>query len=164
MNEKRYCMLYCNGEDIVVLLSRCSSTAMETLEQIVSEGDFVSSSVTTNATNASATTITTTSTTRMTISPLDDFNLLQNIISFVGKNQYRFVAAINRDFQAVYLKLFPDNKQTYYNASTVGHAALCYNDLVESNEKRLPRSDFTSMEWFLFEQEVSEQKITFPSR
>jgi hypothetical protein len=161
------------GQDIT-LLSRCGSgsgsAAMETLENTVSEEHVVSSSVkstnatnatiatnATNATNASTTTTTTTTVTTM-ITPLQDSNILQNIISFVGQNQYRFVAAVNRDFQAVYLQLFPDNKHTYYNASSVGHATLCYNDLAESNEVRLPRPDFTRTERRRFRRAVSKQK------
>jgi hypothetical protein len=57
--------------------------------------------------------------------PFENLDILQNIISFIGENQYRFVAAVNNDFKAVYLQLFPDNKQTSYNASTVEHVKIC---------------------------------------
>jgi hypothetical protein len=59
-------------------------------------------------------------------SPLHQLEILEQIVSFVGKNQYRFVAAINKDFQATYLHLFPDNKQTYVNASTIEHAEISF--------------------------------------
>jgi hypothetical protein len=59
-------------------------------------------------------------------SPFENLDVRQHIISFVGKNQYRFVAAISRNFQAGYLQLYPDNKQTYYNVSTVEHADICF--------------------------------------
>jgi hypothetical protein len=67
---------------------------------------------------------TTTITTHSTL-PLSDIHILQNILSFVGHNQYRFVAAVNQDFRAAYLQTFPNNKQTCYNASTVEHATIC---------------------------------------
>jgi hypothetical protein len=52
-------------------------------------------------------------------------DILRAIVSFVGMNQYRFVATINKDFMATYLKLFPNNKETYINGSTVNHATIC---------------------------------------
>jgi hypothetical protein len=59
------------------------------------------------------------------LSRFDDSCLLKCILSFVGNNQYRFVALINKEFQNVYLQLFPGNKSTYDNASTVEHAKIC---------------------------------------
>jgi hypothetical protein len=58
--------------------------------------------------------------------PLENSDVLQRIISFVGPNQYRFVAEVNHDFKAAYCYIFPDDKRTYYNASTVNHAKSCY--------------------------------------
>jgi hypothetical protein len=36
-----------------------------------------------------------------TINPFYDLNLLRHILLYVGRNQYRFVAAINHDSQQV---------------------------------------------------------------
>jgi hypothetical protein len=55
---------------------------------------------------------------------LDDL-LLATIISFVGCNQYRFVAAISKRLEAAYRNIFPDNKIKYMNASTMEHAKIC---------------------------------------
>jgi hypothetical protein len=57
-------------------------------------------------------------------SPFDNLDILQHIISFVGKNQYRFVAIINQNFQQVYLQLFPENRKTYFNTSTIEHISM----------------------------------------
>jgi hypothetical protein len=57
-------------------------------------------------------------------SPFHSVDILQHIISFVGVNQYRFVAPISHGFQLVYLKLYPGNKQTYFNASSLEHAEI----------------------------------------
>jgi hypothetical protein len=54
----------------------------------------------------------------------EDWNVLQQIIGFIGPDQYRFVAGINHDFKSVYLQLFPNNKVTYFNAVTVEHAMI----------------------------------------
>jgi hypothetical protein len=56
----------------------------------------------------------------------DDF--VQQIVSFVGPNQYHFVAAINHTFRLVHHTLYPYNHQTYYNISTVQHATICCED------------------------------------
>jgi hypothetical protein len=65
-----------------------------------------------------------------------DYDLLGQILSYVGRNQYRFVAAINKDFQKIFLQLFPDNKETYINASTIDHVQISlespYNQTSES--------------------------------
>jgi hypothetical protein len=36
-------------------------------------------------------------------SPLQDLDILKHIISFVGANQYRFTAAVSKNFKAFYL-------------------------------------------------------------
>jgi hypothetical protein len=56
---------------------------------------------------------------------LGNADFLQHIISSVGCNQYRFVAAVSKDFRNAYLQLFPQNMSTYYNASTIEHADIC---------------------------------------
>jgi hypothetical protein len=60
--------------------------------------------------------------------PFQHSDLLRHIISYVGEKQYRFVAAINKDFQAAYLELFHNDTQTYYNASTIKHAIISMED------------------------------------
>jgi hypothetical protein len=53
-----------------------------------------------------------------------NLGILQHIVLFVGNNQYRFVAAISKDFQSLYLSLFSQSKETNYNVSTVKHAKI----------------------------------------
>jgi hypothetical protein len=59
-----------------------------------------------------------------TLSPYGKRDILQQMISFVGPNQYRFVAAVRQDFKAAHLQLFPNNKQTYINVLTVKHVKI----------------------------------------
>ena len=61
--------------------------------------------------------------------PLDNPDLLKNILSFVGENQYRFVAVINRRFHEAYLETFPRNFVTYFTASTEKHARIAWDEL-----------------------------------
>jgi hypothetical protein len=63
-------------------------------------------------------------------------DVLQHILSFVGKGQYRFIAAVNRDFKLAYLELFSKNKQTYYNASTIEHANISLEDGTVDNDRK----------------------------
>jgi hypothetical protein len=70
------------------------------------------------------------------MSPLENFSLLQHILSFVGDNQYRFVALINKNFQDVYLRTFNYNKSTYYNASTVEHTDVCIDECFRTRTLR----------------------------
>jgi hypothetical protein len=58
--------------------------------------------------------------------PLDVF--MNQILLFVGDNQYRFVGAVNQYFQKSYIALFP-KKSTHYNVSTLAHAKLCFDDI-----------------------------------
>jgi hypothetical protein len=50
---------------------------------------------------------------KMTESSLEDLNMVMHILSYVGKNQYRFFAAVNHNFHNAYLQLYPNNKRTY---------------------------------------------------
>jgi hypothetical protein len=61
-------------------------------------------------------------------SPFQNLDVLKCIVSFIGKNQYRFVAAINQSFKMTYHQLYPNNKTTYYNASTLKHAMICFEE------------------------------------
>jgi hypothetical protein len=38
-------------------------------------------------------------------------DVLERVLKFVGMNQYRFVAGVNRDFQTVNVTLFPNHQQ-----------------------------------------------------
>ena len=60
---------------------------------------------------------------------LMDGLLLSNIISFIGPNQYRFVAAIDKSFHASYVNLFPNDTKTYVSASTMGYAKICLDEV-----------------------------------
>ena len=68
-------------------------------------------------------------------SPLDnmDIALLSEIISFVGSNQYRFVAMVNRRFHKTYFNLYPKYQWTYLNASTVKHAKICWEEINQND-------------------------------
>jgi hypothetical protein len=52
----------------------------------------------------------------------------QNILPFVGKNQYRFVGGVNRHFRISYLTFFSPST-SFENVTTVGQAYLCSADL-----------------------------------
>lgn len=60
--------------------------------------------------------------------PIVDENILQNILSFVDRHQYRFVGSVSRIFHKVYVSLYP-NKATHLNATTMGLAKLCREDI-----------------------------------
>ena len=67
-----------------------------------------------------------------TINDLDT-TLLSEILSFAGPNQYYFIATIDRRFKETYSQVFPNNKMSFVNASTVEHAKFCYELLISSN-------------------------------
>jgi hypothetical protein len=67
------------------------------LDDVVADGGVIASLQTPSILDVS----TNTSTANQTISPLEDSNLLQHILSFVGDKQYRFVASISKTFQMV---------------------------------------------------------------
>ena len=70
--------------------------------------------------------------------------LLAEIAAFVGPNQYRFFAAVDRRFQKVYLLRFQKNgKKTYINASTVAHAKICFEE-IDRNKKDFEKKLFRS--------------------
>jgi hypothetical protein len=64
-----------------------------------------------------------------TTSPFQNMDVLKTIVSFVGTNQFRFVAAFSKDFKAIYLQLFDNNTDTYYNATTKEHINICFEDI-----------------------------------
>jgi hypothetical protein len=55
---------------------------------------------------------------------------IQYILPFVGRRQYRFVAAVNRNFHTAYVTAFPE-KVTHYNVSTIEHAKIYYDDIMD---------------------------------
>jgi hypothetical protein len=62
----------------------------------------------------------------VTVSAFQNVDILRNTVSYVGKQQYRFVAAINKDFKDAYLNLFPYYKETYFDASTLDHLNISF--------------------------------------
>ena len=58
-----------------------------------------------------------------------DIPLLREIVSFIGPNQYRFVAMINGRFRMTHLQLYPQNTNTYINVSTLNHAKIVFEEL-----------------------------------
>jgi hypothetical protein len=52
---------------------------------------------------------------------------IQHILPFVGDHQYRFVAAVNRNFHTAYVTAFP-KKVTHNNVSTIEHAKICFDE------------------------------------
>jgi hypothetical protein len=68
-------------------------------------------------------------------STLSDLDILKYILSFVGWNQYRFVASVNHTFYDAYLHLFPRNKFTYYTASSIRQAMICYQESNASSNR-----------------------------
>jgi hypothetical protein len=63
-------------------------------------------------------------------SVLDDVNLLHEILFFLGRNQYRFVAAVNRNFHTAYLHAFSNNTRTSIDVSTIRHTKICREDMM----------------------------------
>jgi hypothetical protein len=64
-------------------------------------------------------------------SPLDDTNIIHHVMSYIGCDQYRFVAMIDRRFKDVYEHLFPGNTRTSISASTIGLAKICFEEVDE---------------------------------
>jgi hypothetical protein len=58
--------------------------------------------------------------------PLDNLDVLQQVLSFVGQDQYLFTALTNKSFKTAYLEIFPENKRTCLNASTEECAKFCW--------------------------------------
>jgi hypothetical protein len=52
---------------------------------------------------------------------------IQYILPFVGRHQYRFVAAVNHNFHTAYVTAFP-KKVTRFNVSTIEHAKICFDE------------------------------------
>ena len=71
------------------------------------------------------------------VSPLDKIDVVQRIVSFIGPQQYRFVASINRTFRDTYQQAFPqDTTVTRLNVSTIDSALFCLSDI--RNSIRIP--------------------------
>ena len=54
--------------------------------------------------------------------------LLRLVLPFVGKNQYRFVGAVNHNFRTLYKELF-STTTTYHHVTTAEQASICYRDI-----------------------------------
>ena len=65
---------------------------------------------------------------------LDDGNLLRNVLSYVGKNQYRFIGTVDHTFHDTYVSLHPE-KTTQYNVSSMEHAVICCNEVSGYNSR-----------------------------
>jgi hypothetical protein len=59
---------------------------------------------------------------------LDDDIWMNHILPFVGKNQYRFIGAVNRNFRVSYFTVFSPTT-SYENVTTMEQAHLCCKDL-----------------------------------
>jgi hypothetical protein len=71
-------------------------------------------------------------------SPFYISDIVRNILSFVGPNQYRFIGGINSQFRNDYFLEFPNNNQwTYVNASTLEHAMLCQQEIFHMDRSDL---------------------------
>jgi hypothetical protein len=57
---------------------------------------------------------------------------MRNVLPFIGRNQYRFVGAVNRHFRTTYLAAFSSTTTTYKEITSMEQAILCYSDLNES--------------------------------
>ena len=63
---------------------------------------------------------------------LENLDILQHVVSYIGPRQYRFVASINRTFRTAYSHTFPNNTRTCIDASTVTLAKFCYEDFTSA--------------------------------
>jgi hypothetical protein len=63
-----------------------------------------------------------------TLEDLPSELFIHHILPFVGRHQYRFVAAVNRNFRAAYVTAFP-KKVTCFNVSTIEHARICFLEM-----------------------------------
>ena len=61
---------------------------------------------------------------------MQNIDVVQLIVEYVGPQQYRFVATINRSFHEAYSKVFLYDSKTGLIASTVELAKYCLEDLV----------------------------------
>ena len=57
-----------------------------------------------------------------------------HILPYVGDNQFRYIAGVDRSFREAYSKLYP-RKQTHWNViATLKHVQLCYKDLLVQSQ------------------------------
>jgi hypothetical protein len=52
-----------------------------------------------------------------------------HIFSFIGLNQYRWVAGVNRRFRTAYRKVFAQRYRTYCDASSLAPVQFCFHDI-----------------------------------
>jgi hypothetical protein len=65
--------------------------------------------------------------TKPTLEDIPSELFIQYILPFVGRHQYRFVAAVNRNFHTAYVAVFT-KKVTRFNVSTIEHAKICCDE------------------------------------
>jgi hypothetical protein len=63
----------------------------------------------------------------------DRMDVLSCILSFVGPNQYRFVAPISQKFRAAYAHTFNNETITSINTCSIAHTKICLNELKNDN-------------------------------
>jgi hypothetical protein len=68
----------------------------------------------------------------------NDF-IIQHILSFIGDQQYRYIASVNRTFHNAYCTLFP-NKETHCDASTMELMMYSYYETPHSQRSYLCKS------------------------
>ena len=61
---------------------------------------------------------------------MENVDVLQHIVEYVGPKQFLFVAMINCNFHEAYSKVFRHDLTTRPNASTIELAKFCFGDLV----------------------------------
>jgi hypothetical protein len=59
----------------------------------------------------------------------EDMGILRHILSYVGNHQYRFIACVNKSFHTAYEEEFPASHYTFWNASTVAFAKICFEEM-----------------------------------
>jgi hypothetical protein len=57
--------------------------------------------------------------------------LTDYVMPYVGGNEFRFIAGVNRSFYQAYTTTFPDRRRTIVNVSTVSHAKITGPELSE---------------------------------
>jgi hypothetical protein len=79
-------------------------------------------------TTETATTVAKETTQITTLEDIPSELFIRHILPFVGRRQYRFVAAVNHNFHTAYVTVFP-GKLTCINVSTIEHAKICFDEI-----------------------------------
>jgi alpha-N-acetylglucosamine transferase len=73
--------------------------------------------------------LSTTTTIPTTFDDIPSELLIQYILPFVGRHQYRFVATVDHNFHTAYSTVFPE-KVTHFNVSTIEHVKTCFDEIM----------------------------------